>query len=246
MKKILLLPIILLCISCTKDSLYSPQENITFSIDYSFPTKSGNITAKSSSSYIEFYDEFIITKILTPRTYELSFRNTTTNEIISVARSWSVTNPISLPEGTYNVTGKSWPKDPTVYVDTCHLSFQESVTIDANTSNVILTAKYDCYLILIEPSNIKSVELRRSSGPDDPIKDRFLPLRSGKYYHLFGLHETFIDSSTLGKISGLMVDKTNGDHFNLDLFNKTWSRGKYYYFKSVSDEYFLAPMTSNN
>ena len=62
--------------SCTKipdAAKDTATDNVKISLNYAFPARTGDITAKGGSVYLDFYTKHIFGKILTPRTYYLEF-----------------------------------------------------------------------------------------------------------------------------------------------------------------------------
>lgn len=100
MKKIIFLGVILLLVSCNKQS--ANQKEVYFTIDYYFP-ESGSMYTKASSgdiAYQTFKDNCIDTRKVMPTKYEITFTNEDTGEITNIKGHWNKKEGFRLPAGS--------------------------------------------------------------------------------------------------------------------------------------------------
>lgn len=228
----------MLC-SCTKESVeptVKGKDNVKVLIDYGFT--SGNI---KGPVYMDFYNKYILSKTLTPRTYQLIFSSQDSTGFNTTAIGhWGKSNFISLPKGTYKVTGESNPTTYNIAGDTCYLGFDEIITID-QAATVTLKAKYTCSLILIDTANVLKAELFKAVSSNTGTFKSTL-IKSDAYYHTFARDSYLMDRSKYAVNFTLKVTKRNSDVVNLLLWNYFWEAGKYYYFANTESGYSLPAM----
>lgn len=142
--------------SCTKEETPDVPQDVTFTLDYTF-VESGSMTRTTGSeAYEEFYNEYIKTKVLTPTSYSLTFTNKTTGATATMEGCWDKAEGIRLVEGEYEVKGVAQPIiRNTTPSDTVYLSFEENVSITKDMNKLVLTAKYDSYLLMLDANNYK-------------------------------------------------------------------------------------------
>ena len=233
--------------SCTKipDAAQDPIiGNVKISIDYGFAS-SGNITAKGTSTYVDFYTKYVNGKILTPKTYRLWFQNILTpNSGWGYTNKWGINNLIALAPGKYIVTGTSYPVkisgSPDISGDTCYLKFNDTITVPKYDSNIMLKAQYDCALLLVDTLNIINTWMGDNGTPADSYKNTMG--RGGEFYY------TFIRGMYLGpKLYNLdlMLTYRNKKQIDIVLNDYNFQNSKYYYFKNTDNSYIIPQMIGN-
>ena len=245
MKKILSMMLImtsLICfVSCSNDEeeFYTPQE-VDFTLDYTF-VESGSMTrATGESVYNDFYEKYIKSKQLTPKTYSITFKNKTTGATATVNGIWGSKDGIRLVEGEYEVTGVSTPKaTATTTIDDCvsdtaFLSFKETVNITKDMYYLTLTAKYNSYLLMFDSENSNSVYYNYNTYSKE------LNLCDNVY-------ALFIERLTYGNSSNIIaVTRYNGTKTSVNLDNFPFEKGKYYYFNDMTNSFDIPKMESGN
>lgn len=89
--------------------------------------------------YVKFYDDLITSRLTVPNDYTLTF--TKGEEVVGEYKgTWGDTE-IALSNGTYRVTGESVGD-----FNTASFAFDESITIDKNTSILTLSPHFNCWL----------------------------------------------------------------------------------------------------
>ena len=269
MKTLLFLLTIMLCVRCTKEPMDIPSTgNVKISIDYGFPS-SGNITTKGTSVYLDFYNKYISSKILTPRTYSINFTSINLHTAQTVEGEWGSKMLVSLAPDKYAIEGISHPTKYPVCGDTCYLKFHDTIDITQTSTNITLKAYYDCSLILLDTTDVKNTLF-------------FADTTKWTYYTYFykAVKKTMMKTEAFyhsfyseGPANGDGYDKTNlylnvvsrrtepviamptpmnphpptieNKSTTIVLWLYTWQPGKYYYFENTADVYNLTPMTSN-
>jgi hypothetical protein len=267
MKTLIFFLLIILCLSCTKEAIEPTNPgNVTVTLNFGFPS-SGNITAKSESPYLNFYTNYISSKVLTPKTYGLTFESigVTPNFSQGINGKWGNKIFVPLPTGKYAVTGFSLPNadfvHPRYYIcgDTCYLRFHDTITITQTSANITLRAYYDCSLLLIDTTDVKSTELyvdAPSTLPVDAIKPTMM--KTNEFYHTFlrdgydnghgndqiplKLKVTSRQMVTVYDSGPQNLPRTYNKSRTLYLYLFTWDAGKYYYFSNTDNGYALLPM----
>lgn len=233
--------------SCSKNGSYSPQE-VDLTLDYTF-IKNGSMTKSSSADvYDNFYEKYIKTKILTPKTYSLTFKNKETKEIVlTIDGNWDKTVGIRLPEGSYVVSGISQPlekelnyKEYKYPSDTVYLNFNEEINIDKDMTKLVLTAKYDSFLLLFDAKNTEKILM---------YNDKNLSSDSNIYW-IFMRDKKFRTSSSTSHSSEYYYDldliRKNGDRASIKIKDIPFEKGKYYYFNDATNSFDIPKMESGN
>jgi hypothetical protein len=262
MKTVLFLSLtIMMCLSCTKEPIDpANQGNVIVTLDFGFPA-SGNITAKSESSYLDFYTKYISSKVLTPKTYFLYFQGVNLHNYIQVSGKWGIPLLVALPPDRYEVGGFSWPTKYSACGDTCYLKFNETVDITQTSTNITLKAIYDCSLILLDTTDVKSTKLIADTIKLPQYRNtvKTTMMKSEDFYHTF-LSNNATNGVGQDKIEGLSLKVTSRQKelithpeeipfyrnkwVDIPLSLYIWEAGKYYYFSNTSNGYNLSPMTN--
>jgi hypothetical protein len=239
-----LIPLILFfaLVGCKKiDEKDMISNNVSISLDYTLAPRSDYMTPKGlesiSDMYYAFYTKYIVGRLLTPTKYVLNFEGVNHHFKTQLIGKWRNNDLITLPEDTYIVSGKSWPKKFQASGDTCYLAIQDTIVVDATTTSLTLKAVYDCYLILFDNSNIAVYSITESPASPEPQETGFHDsqmMKTENFYHIFCRQNNItLDIETL--------DHVTSSEFILA--NYTFTIGKYYYFKYVGGAYSLQPMS---
>jgi hypothetical protein len=244
MKKSLILLLILVCLSCTKQPIEpTDSKEVKISIDYAFPSHSGDMTPKNSSNYLSFYTKYIESRVLTPRLYIITLAKTELYYEHAYSRTyggkWGDHTLISVPTGKYHVTGGSIPQMYSASGDTCSFRFDDTITVISATTTLTLKARYTCFLILLDTMNVKST---RFEGEIYGSIYKTTMMKTEEYYHAFigGIPPPV--SNEYYNLRLTITQKNNRETI-IPLTDYTWQYGKYYYFGNTGNNYTLPPMT---
>ena len=251
MKKVFSLMLIVTSFICftacsnDEDEFYTPQE-VDFTLDYTF-AESGSMTrATGESVYNDFYEKYIKTKQLTPTTYSLTFTNNATGAKTIINNGiWKNKDVIRLMEGEYTVTGTSAPQPIESELlshyssDTVFVSFNETVNISKDMTNINLTAKYDSYLLLFDKDNCNEVYYQV-----------YLNGRNNRKY----LYQTeknniiFIKNFPIinGNDNFIWLIRNDNSQIKIELEKQPFEKGKYYYFNDMTNSFDIPKMESGN
>lgn len=239
---LLLATIAVACQSCSSDNnepAPEPQE-VEVKLDYSL-FESGSMTRSGETVYQQFYNDFIKTKELAPETYSLSFFLAPDDEFKQRASGPWNGAMLSLRTGNYHVTGESYPSNYSAseaasrYVsDKLYLKFDETIAVSSTTTNLKLTAKYDCYLLLFNKEGIKKITYNFQRG--DKVASNV-----GDVYYMF----VYKDTDSYEKLY-VDVEKTDGTKINLIIAGNGFEKGKYYYFNDMTNSFDIDPMVNGN
>lgn len=251
MKKILSTMLImtsLVCfVSCSNDveEIYIPQE-VEFTLDYTF-AESGSMTrATGEEIYSSFYDKYIKTKQLTPTTYSLTFTNVATGAKTTINNGvWKNKDAIRLMEGEYTVTGTSAPRPIesellSYYIsDTVFISFDETVHISKDMTNINLTAKYDSYLLMFDKDNCNEAYYHVYTDGRTNRKNLYETVNN---YILYIHHFPIIG----GNDNFIWLIRNDNSQIKIELEKQPFENGKYYYFNDMSNSFDIPKMESGN
>lgn len=243
MKKILfLLMAVLIVVGCSSENEEErlPQA-VKVTLDYTF-WESGSMTRSGKDVYKSFYDNYIKTKVLTPKNYSLTLKNTATGEISEIKGHWDKKEGIKLMEGTYELTGTSSPlytSTTTRKVDTLFLAFKENIIINQTTTTVNLSAKHDSYMLILDADNTKSINYNFGTLDGDVNKTIKLSKVDNVYF-------MFVSSLSEGKLDRLTITRNTGSVSTVNLSNTPFEKGKYYYFNDITNSFDVPPMDEGN
>ena len=214
-----------------------PKEEVEFKLDYTF-SESGDMTrATGEEVYTMFYNKYIKTKELTPKSYSLRFTRIKTNAYAEFNGYWDTDDGIRLPEGEYIVTGTSHPKNASVNVsDSVHLVFQDTVNITKDMKLLTLKAKYDSYLLLFDADNNNRVTFNPG---ENNYKSFELKKSSDNIFYLF-MQAVYSSSTNIG------IAHNSGKFSYIYLSKMPFEKGKYYYFNDMTNSFDIPMMESGN
>ena len=226
--------------SCEEE--YVPQE-VEFLIDYAF-TESGSMTrATGSETYTYFYDKYIKSKQLTPKTYTLQFTNNDTKATATIRGNWERKDAIRLPEGNYTIEGVSQPIEKYEYSDSVFLAFKQVVDLNKDDSNLVLNAMYDSFLLMFDAENTAEIELgtviSSSGSPEKQV------VNDGKLYWLF-LESVICSYDRKDYSYCLDITRKDGLRSYISLKNMPFEKGKYYYFNDMTNSFNIPLMEPGN
>ena len=250
MKKIL--GLMLLCVAsvlCSCEKEYVPQE-VELSLDYTFIESGSMSRANGEEIYANFYDKYIKTKVLTPKTYELKFYNKD-EVVLEIADLWSHKHGIRLPEGEYTVTGISHPIEKVLdrqYFpsDSLYLRFNEKVNITKDMTILTLTALYDSYLLLFDSSNINNIKLGTDGKLPADNQPSCKQLANDGINVWIALKKNSYPSNGYTRYYSLTILRNNEHTSTILLEDLPMQIGKYYYFNDMTNSFDIPPMESGN
>jgi hypothetical protein len=260
MKYLFFFLVIIMCLSCTKQpnepTDLTNQNNVNITLDYAFPVHSGDMVTKGESTYLDFYNDYILSKILTPKTYSLQFVGPFNNWSINqnVTGQWGSKSLISLPPGKYIVQGGSGSTPPLICSDTCFFTFNDTIEITQTSTNLILKAHYGCSLILLDTADVKSTKIE--ANPEYKIIPTMMKI--GGFYHTFIGNvnnvypaPNFSITVTHRSMEPIQNSGPYGPFYQnkstiILLYLYTLEIGKYYYFENTSNGYTIVPMVNGD
>lgn len=229
--------------SGSEDSSVMPQE-VAFVVDYSF-AQSGNMTrATGAEVYDAFYDKYIKTKQLTPKTFSLTFKHKESGALTKISNGvWNNNDVIRLVEGEYEVTGTSAPISTNNTVleyasDTVYLKFNEVINITKDMTKVNLTAIYDSYLLMFDNTNYKNASCKiYSYNAKDLIK-------TDSNYIVF--IKSLNDRYSTENDNYIHLTRNDNSTISIELDKQPFEKGKYYYFNDMTNSFDIPKMESGN
>ncbi|MBQ5669904.1 MAG: hypothetical protein IIV29_04365, partial [Tidjanibacter sp.] len=145
---------------------------------------------------------------------------------------WADDTFITIRTGKYNVVGYSTAGGSSIQ-DKCSIIFNEPIEISIASSTISLNGIYDCSLIIFNDSKIES--LHNSDGENHTSFFSF-----NTYKYAFVKDYLYIPSH---KNKAYILGKyTNGAEFQIFTGNLNFSKGKYYVYNSVDNDFNLPPM----
>lgn len=240
MKKYLFAIVVTLAfIGCSEESVIEqPSKEVEVSLDYSF-AESGSMTRAGSYVYTEFYNKYVKTKQLTPKNFDLTFKNKETGATATIKGNWNKKHSFKLLTGEYEVTGTSHPS--TVYymscIDSLYLAFKENITITNNTENITLNAQYDSFMLMFDKSDKAQIEYCSGGGGTALLESTNLKTIDGLYYAFF--------CELRGNVKFLRITR-NKQSSTIDLDKTPFEKGKYYYFNDINNSFNIPPMEEGN
>ena len=239
---------------CSKEKVITVPKEVNLRLDYTFK-ESGSMTRAGADVYGAFYEKYIKTKKLTPKTYSLTFTpKESAATILELNGQWGDNNSIRLPEGDYTVKGYSRPileqgEDSFGQLppsDSVFLSFAEDVRIVFDMNELTLTAGYDSFLLLFDAANTSKIQ-RGSNGNFSDSS----PLLSNdeNNYWLFVRDKEYSTWTSYGYSTSyisLHLTRSNGNLIDLSIQNIPMEKGRYYYFNDMTNSFDIPPMESGN
>ena len=225
-----------------------PKEEVELKLDYTF-SESGDMTrATGSEVYSTFYEKYIKTKVLTPKSYTLEFiPKGESNSVIKINGNWNDKDCVRLPEGEYTVIGTSYPLEEYAKIgikelpsDTVYISFNETVNIVNDMTTLTLNAKYDSFLLLFDSENTSKIELNETS--------KQLSCDESCYW-LFAKETSWSNCDngfSFTHYLGAKIIRNNGVEVDVEFGKLSLTKGKYYYFNDMTNSFDIPMMESGN
>lgn len=199
--------------SCKK---HLTETTKTLKLGYSFVSENSMYRTKSAAS--DIFDEFyakLTTGELVAETYDITFKELESGAEYSFSGPWQNAT-VELQAATYKVTGKSTATGSNTQ-EKCSLYFNETITITNQMTEIVLGAKYDCYLFVMTSEKLNKVD------------NCFL--FNNKYWYAF-VNDNFV--------STLTGSHKDGSKFSVETNGYSFDKGKYYIYYDVSiNEYGL-------
>ena len=230
--------------SCDKEAEVTVPQEASFTLDYTFMEHGSMTRATGAEVYGNFYDNYIKTKVLTPKTYSLTFTNKETGVAVTMEGCWDKAEAIRLMEGEYGVTGVSHPIANTTYPsDTVFLSFEESVSIVKDMDKLSLVAKYDSYLLMLDSANYKEAQFYHGAGKGTAFEKN---LRVADDLLILFIRDFMYGNGHYDDNARLKLTRNDGHKITVPLYNIPFEKGKYYYFNDMTNSFDIPPMESGN
>ena len=122
------------------------EYTVKFKVDMRVPELTEevkNSEGELAVAYVKFYTDVITSMLAVPNDYTLTFKKG--EEVFGEYKgTWNDTE-IALPNGTYRVTGECVGD-----FNTASFAFDESITIDKNTSVLTLSPSFNCWLFVFD------------------------------------------------------------------------------------------------
>lgn len=221
-------------ISCSNESdVEQPKQEVEVFLDYTF-VESGSMTRAGNEVYTDFYNKYIKTKQLTPKTFNLTFKNKETGAIATIRGNWNKKHSFKLLTGEYEVIGTSYPYGvhSTACIDSLYLKFNEKITIMNDTKSVNLTAIYDSFMTIFDKNDKSKIELVKMPGSSNPqiaFKD------------IDNIFYAFFNEDFLGYSSKIYVTRNKITSI-IELDDIPFEKGKFYYFSDIDNSLNIPPM----
>lgn len=233
MKALFKVTVLLLLITSSCSSKENVLDDPTVELSFSYVlSNSGRLTKSVSDDiYQSFYDSYVKTKEVLPKSYFLQVKNSSEEVIATLYGDWEKKDVVKLPLGTYHVVGYS--RGGTYSADNyrkASLIFDEKITINSYTTEVVLNAQYNCFLLLFNGSG-KSGFTWTADGTAQPDVSGDVP-KAGDLYYLFV--RTYNSNISISWIYG---SNTNSMNLYYDFKN-----GYYYYFDDISGTFNIPKM----
>lgn len=258
MKKLFMIGILALALcSCSKEEVDTTPKEVELKLDYTF-AESGSMTRAGADVYGAFYDKYIKTKKLTPKTYSLTFKNKSTEQIaLKISGAWGDNNVVRLPSGTYTVEGTSYPiinGYEKVPADSVYMKFKENIAITEDMTELELTADYDCYLLLFDTANTTSAAYNSREQYSSVLGQSLILPSDGTNFWLFVNSNSYkyidnqdgISYSYYYVNNNIELKRKDTNITTIDFNGLKTEKGKYYYFNDMTNSFDIPPMESGN
>lgn len=242
-KNILSTMLLILVYSCSsgKEEQMEDKQDVSLTIGYTL-VNSGSM---ARSTYSDFFNKYIDSRKLTPYSYSISFKNLENGDSLVINGIWNNKDFFSLREGLYEVKGISYPINSLkagyaeyIAQDTLSLCFNEKMEITKKMNNIVLKAKYDCFMILLDNANIEAVYLRQDMTP------KVNAYHLDNTFYMFVRDKKLLDEICTTHKTPLYVLRKDKSISELWINKFSMEKGKYYYFEDINGNYELSPMES--
>lgn len=225
------------CSSNESEDLQDPNKiNVTFV--YTLNTSSSGMMSRAITNedvFNEFYEKIKNGELVAP-TYTLTLTEVSTGVVYTFNGLWGNHDLVTLNTGTYRVVGTSTADGDNIQ-DKCSFTFDEHIEISATSNVITLHANYDCFLLIFNNSQIRSLE--NHSGT---TLSSFFNFNNYKY--------AFVNNKLYNeekKDKAYILGKYTDDaEFKIFTSNLNFEKGKYYVYNSVSNGFDVPPMENGS
>ena len=223
--------------SCTKEHSNEVQmgEKVKVRLMYTLDTSNGSDMSRASTSNGEVFNEFfekIKSGDLLASTYNITFTNVENGTIYSFSGNWKDSTFITIQTGKYNVTGYSTAEGTSIQ-NRCSIIFNEPIDITISSNTVSLNGIYDCALIIFNDSKIESLH-----NFDGENNSSFFSFNNYKYAFV----KDYLYLPAHKDKAYILGAYTNEAEFQISTGNLKFTKGKYYVYNSVDNDFNLPPM----
>ena len=223
-------------LSCNREPLDNGKEMQDVCFSYAIPGSGPMTKATSAEVYDSFYESYVKTKQVLPDVYTLKITDLEGSTIATLSGKWSAKDITRLEVGKYHIQGES--KGGVTYNEwftKAPLSFDEDIEITAETHNVILSAKYNCFLLLFDATNKTRFEWSADGTSTSGLSGDIPKL--GDLYYLFPQYF---------KGNGSIKWEEDGKENRIWMGGYEFKTGFYYYFDDLSGAFEIPKMDAGN
>lgn len=224
-------------VSCSKsidDDILNNEETVSVNITYSLNTDNGQpmaLTKSNNDIYQIFYAGIVDGTLIAP-SYRLTFTEVNSGTVYEIDGDWLENNMVSLRQGTYSVSGTSTAKGENIQ-EKCSITLDDTITIDAESTSIAISALYDCALLIFSDTSIDSIS-NFNGSTETPL------FKYNDYFYAFINSTLYQDGKQENAF--LTGTKTNGAGFKITTGNLNFEKGKYYIYDNISSIYDLPEM----
>ena len=219
-------------LSACEEKIDNAQE-VSVSFAFDLNVNSGNSMTKATNADVfgEFYEKIISAELVEP-SYHLLLTELTTGVEYEFTGFWNSPDMITLRTGKYHIVGYSTALGDNIQ-EKCSFVFEEVLDITSSTTLIVLSAKYDCSLLIFKSGDLTSVSNFNGEESVD-----FFTFNSYKY--AFVNNELYKEGmKDLAYISGSYA---NGADFKYYTGALPFEKGKYYVYNSVTATFVVPEM----
>ena len=231
----------LLC-ACQKEETL--PENVTFKLSYTLD-KGSSMTRSGADLYATFYENFIKTKFVGYPSYELTIYNDG-KQVSRFSGEWDATL-VTLPEGKYTIKGSSksnkegiYTKSSNEHLENLSLTFDEEITISANTKTLTLNPSYSCHLVFVDASLFSQISV---SGVHSDVTTSivgYTPIAACDFFDARDIKYVFLNENS--RATNISYETTEGDNGILQIETLGFENGNYYCLDAIATGYQVPPM----
>lgn len=194
-------------------------------------SQTGSMT-KAGDVYDGFYDSYIKSGQLLPAPYSLTISTLEGKVIETISGEWNKSQPVTLATGKYHVVGNSkGGASYSNYYSKAVLVFDEDIEITESSTEILLHADYDCFLLLFDAAE-KTYFRWSADGTSNSASSGDVP-KVGDYYYLF-----VQEFKQNGYIQWNYGSKEN----RISMSDFVFKKGCYYYFNDLAGKFEMPKM----
>jgi formylglycine-generating enzyme required for sulfatase activity len=202
---------------------------------FTLDTSTGQPMRRAPKSNAEVFDEFyakLQSGELVAPTYELTLTETASGAKYTFHGQWGSDSYVTLRTGTYHVVGTSTAEGESVQ-ERCSFTFDETISVTAGSSAVMLHADYDCFLLIFAGGDLRSLQ-----NYDGAAERSFFTF--GDYRYAFVNSILYReDANETAYIEG---EYTSGTAFRIMTGKLAFETGKYYVYNTATGGFDVPPM----